>query len=139
MKNIFLANSIYLFHIFIILFVVLAPFFPYTNILILHITFCVSLLVHWLANSNECSLSRLESYFRGMDTTCTFSHQFIAPVYDISQSEWDKVCYLIVVAVMSISIYRLVNHPKMEYFLKCVNKESSFLKKLNCLTILLSP
>ena len=123
----------------VILFVLLAPFFNYTNILILHITFSVSLLVHWLSNSNECSLSRLESYFRGIDNTCTFSHQFIAPIYDISQTNWDTMCYLIVLVTMCISMYRLFSHPKMNMFLKCYNSETTLKNKLSCFSILLSP
>lgn len=123
----------------VILFVLFAPFFNYTNILILHITFSLSLLVHWFTNSNECSLSRLESYFRGMDSTCTFSHQFIAPIYDVSQTNWDTICYAIVFITMGLSIYKLAIHPKMNIFKKCYNNEESFLNKMKCLSILLSP
>jgi hypothetical protein len=139
MKNIFLANMIYIFHILVILFVLFAPLLNYTNILILHITFCISLLVHWLANSNECSLSRMESYFRGIDNTCTFSHQFIAPIYDISQTNWDTVCYLIVFLTLSISLYRLFSHPKMTIFKDCYKKGDYLQDKLSCFSILLSP
>ena len=123
----------------VILFVVLAPFFNYTNILVLHITFCVSLLVHWVSNSNECSLSRMESYFRGIDNTCTFSHQFIAPIYDISQTDWDTICYIIVFISMSISIFRLFRHPKTVLFTECYKKSQSFYEQLKCFSILLSP
>lgn len=123
----------------VILFVLFAPLAPLTNILILHITFGVSLLVHWMTNSNECSLSRMESYFRGIDNTCTFSHQFIAPIYDISQTNWDIICYVIVLVTMSISIYKLFIHPKMTTFINCWKNGESFKDQLLCFSILLSP
>ena len=75
--NIILANIIFVFHIIIILFILIAPFTNKIALLILHIVFSLCLLLHWHLNSNVCSLSILESHLRGLDYTNTFSHQFI--------------------------------------------------------------
>ena len=85
--NIFLANCISIFHTLVVLFVLLAPFIDIPAILILHITFSVCLLIHWWANNNICSLSYIESQLRGTDHTESFTHKFIAPIYDISKTE----------------------------------------------------
>jgi hypothetical protein len=111
--NIILANLIRLFHISIILFVLLAPITSVSYYLILHITLCISLIIHWLANNNMCSLSIVESQLRGIPYTDSFTHQFISPMYDMSKTSWSSICYIIVLLVMSISIYKLYTSGKI--------------------------
>ena len=108
--NIILANLIYVFHICVILFVLFAPFTNIPALLILHITFSFSLMVHWAANSNACSLTLIESYFRNTDVTDTFTHSFISPIYDISSTEWNNIVWIITIIVMCISLYKLINN-----------------------------
>jgi hypothetical protein len=109
--NVILANLIYIFHICIILFVLFAPFTNIPALLILHITFSFSLMVHWAFNSNACSLTLIESYFRNTDVTDTFTHAFISPIYDISATEWNNIVWIITIIVMCISLYKLIIHP----------------------------
>lgn len=130
--NIFLANCIYVFHIFVILFVLLAPFIDIPAILILHITFSICLLVHWWANNNICSLSYIESQLRGTDRTESFTHKFIAPIYDISKTEWSRFCKIITIILLCISLYNLYYSKKTAEIFKCYNKliqDEEFLKK----------
>lgn len=112
MKSEFLANLIWLFHVFIVLFVLLAPFTDIPCILILHITFCISLITHWYGNSNMCSLSVLESNLRGLPYTESFSHKFISGIYDVSKTSWSKFCYFITIFVLLLSVYKLSNSKK---------------------------
>lgn len=117
--NDILANIIFLFHTMIILFVLFAPFINIPSILILHITFCICLLLHWYQNSNVCSLTLLEAKLRNIDhPSKSFTHQFIAPMYDISNTEWSKICYIVTIIVMSISIYNLKKSNKFNKFLE---------------------
>lgn len=130
--NIFLANCIYVFHIFVILFVLLAPFIDIPAILILHITFSICLLVHWWANNNICSLSYIESQLRGTDRTESFTHKFIAPIYDISKTEWSRFCKIITIILLCISLYNLYYSKKTAKIFECYNKliqDEEFLKK----------
>ncbi len=114
-----LADIIYVFHIFIILFVILAPFSNYSPILLLHVTGCISLLIHWYANNNMCSLTLIESKLRGIEEYESFSHKFIAPIYDISKTSWSKICYVITLTVFTISLYKLINHTNWINMLQC--------------------
>lgn len=119
--NIPLANLISFFHLFIILFVIFAPISNTPSILILHVTFCISLIIHWLANNNECSLTFFESKLRGLDKTDSFSYKFIAPIYDISKTEWSKICYIITFIVLCISLYKLYNSKRVAKAFQCYN------------------
>ena len=112
--NIILADIIYYFHIIVVLFVIFAPFTNIISILLLHITFCICLLIHWKMNSNVCSLTVFEGYLRGVDRTNTFTHQFIAPMYDISSSTWCDISTLIVIIVLFISLCKIFKSPKLK-------------------------
>jgi serine/threonine protein kinase len=114
--NAFLADVIWWFHLFVVLFVLLAPFSSTPYILLLHFVFCVSLLVHWAANSNSCSLSLLESQLRGVPYTKSFSHQFIAPIYDVSKTSWSNFLYTITFFVMFVSFYKLYRSNSFSNF-----------------------
>jgi len=107
-----LANFISIFHSLIILFVLLAPFTKYAPILILHITFCISLLVHWIGNNNACSLTLLECSLRGIQPTQSYTHKFIAPMYDISSTSWSIICYIVTIFLMMLSIFFLYNDQR---------------------------
>jgi len=117
--SIFLANAIKAFHTLIILFILLGPFLNSPALWVLHITFSISLLVHWLTNNNVCSLSIFEAKLRGLDYTDSFSHQFIAPIYDISKTQWSQLCYIITITLMSISIYYLYNSKAFSNAIRC--------------------
>ena len=124
-QNIYLANFIYVLHILVILFVIFAPFSNIPSILIIHIAFSFSLLVHWIANNNACSLTYLESQLRGIDVKDSFTYQFISPVYDISKTDWSRICYTITIIVLIISIYKLSNSKAFSKSLKCYNDLSN--------------
>lgn len=118
-QNTFLANIIYVFHILVILFVIFAPFSNIPSILIIHIAFSFSLLVHWIANNNACSLTYMESKLRGIDVKESFTHQFISPVYDISKTDWSKICYIATIILLMISVYKLATSKAFSKSLKC--------------------
>lgn len=129
--NIFLANMIYVFHTLVIIFILLAPFCNIPSLLILHVTFSFSLLVHWYNNNNECSLTYMEAKLRGLDRTESFSHKFISPLYDISKTEWSKYCYIITIILMCVSIYYLYHSDKVSQAWKCFNDTSKELEYKN--------
>jgi hypothetical protein len=134
--SILLANLIFIFHCLVVLFVLFAPFTNIPSLFILHITFCFSLMVHWYSNSNVCSLSIMESYLRGDSRENTFTHQFIAPIYDISDSEWNYIVWIVTIIVLLISIYKLYNSEKLKIALECYRETqpegSKFMHFINC-------
>lgn len=135
-KSVLLANLIFIFHCLVVLFVLFAPFTNIPALFILHITFCFSLIVHWYSNSNVCSLSIMESYLRGDCRENTFTHQFIAPIYEISESEWNYIVWIATIILLFISIYKLYHSEKLKIALECFRETQSegsrFTHFINC-------
>ena len=139
--NIILAEIIRIVHIGIILFVIFGPLSPIPAILILHITFCICLLVHWHGNSDHCSLSLIESNLRGIEYNECFSHQFISPIYNISDKWVSKLCYIITYIALFLSIYFLYNsdrwtivnecYAKTKEYININNEKINFIQKVN--------
>jgi hypothetical protein len=134
-----LADIVSVFHALVVAFVLLTPFL--TNIpyfLFLHATFGFSLLIHWYFNSNVCFLSVVESKLRGLDYTQSFTHQFIAPVYDISKTTWSNVSYSITLFVIGLSIYKLSKSKRMKQAIECFNDQEtkSMQKFVKCMQLL---
>lgn len=103
-----------IFHLIVIIFVLTAPFVFGCSplILILHIVFCFSLMVHWYSNNDICCLSEFEAYVTGKDRVDTFSHSLIAPMYNFPPQVWSQFCYILTGGLMVISIYKLVKCEK---------------------------
>jgi len=134
-KNEFLADCIFYFHIFVVLFIVFMPFLDVPPVfLILHITSCVCLMLHWYSNSDICSLTVIEGQLRGVDRTETFTHKFISPIYKITSTEWSNIVWLVTFIVMCVSIYKLYHTDKFKIALKCYydSKEFSLQHTIAC-------
>lgn len=124
-SNLLLANFISILHMFVVLFVIFAPFSNILYILILHVSFAICLLLHWRNNSDVCSLSILESKLRGLDYTETYMHKLISPIYTISESQLAKWCYIITIIAMFVSIYKIYNSPKTHEIIECIREINS--------------
>lgn len=121
--NSLLADAIWVFHLLVVAFVVVAPLTQLPALHILHITFSLSLLVHWYCNSNVCSLSMIESKLRGLDYTESFTHRIVAPIYDISKTTWSKFCYTVTIILLCVSIYKLIYSPKWKQAWEAYNQK----------------
>lgn len=128
-----LAFIIRIIHYMIIAFILLAPFSNLAPLLILNITGCWSLLVHWSANNDVCCLTLLEGQLRGIDYQKGFLHQFISPVYKISDKNLSNVSHYVVVMSMLISFYNLLETKSFAKAKKCYENNGSI---LDCLKIL---
>lgn len=120
--NIILANCISVFHALVVLFVLFAPWCNIPYFLILHATFCISLLVHWYFNSNVCSLSVMESQLRGLNYTESFTHKFIGPVYEVTQTSWAAVCWTLTICLFLVSVYKIYYCEKWTIVFEHYNK-----------------
>lgn len=103
----FLADIVFVFHLFVVIFILLGESSTVPGILMLHAMSCFTLVIHWYFNSNICALSIIESSLRGVDMIETISHRFISPIYDISETNWIWFCYILTMTLGSISIYKL--------------------------------
>jgi hypothetical protein len=123
-----LANCISVFHILIIVFVLLAPFSNIPYIHVLHIAGSLTLFVHWAFNNNTCALSVIESKLRGLDYTESYSHKFIAPLYNISQTDWSNVVWIVTATAMSISLYKLYHSDKLRRAIECYKTKNNIIE-----------
>jgi len=105
--NNYLADIIYYFHILIILFIIITPFTNITLLLILHVTFCLCLFMHWYYNSDICFLTVLECQLRGIKKINSFTYQFIKSIYNISSSKYNKLIWCTTLLMCFISIKNL--------------------------------
>lgn len=81
-------------------------------VLLLHTVGAFTLLVHWLANNDACSLTLLECTLRGIPKDQAISQRFIGPLYNISDNTQTQLIYLVTIALMFWSIYKLYNNNK---------------------------
>lgn len=128
----FLANCIWFFHLTVILIILILPFTNVPSLLLMHSVFSISLLTHWYFNSNTCSLTLLESTLRGIPNDKSFSHQFISPIYDMSNSDWSNTCYIVVICLMSISLYKFLKSDTLQESIKCLKSDKTIREKFKC-------
>lgn len=97
---------IQLVHLCLIILTVITPFVEWeTNqklILILHITWCLSLLVHWYFNNDVCALTFFEQMITKKDMSEGFIYNIISPIYKITSIE----IKIITILLMCVSIYK---------------------------------
>jgi hypothetical protein len=134
--NLLLANIISIFHLIVILFMIITPFFDIPMLLFLHIMFALCLMIHWYSNSNACSLTLLEHKLRGIRETNTYSYKFIAPIYDISNTDLSNIIWIITLILLYISINNLLRSKTIkntikEYHKQKINNNFSYIKLLN--------
>lgn len=130
----FLANCIWAFHVIVVLFVLLAPFSDMPILMILHIAFVFNLLIHWFNNSNVCSLSLMESKLRGIPYTNSFTHQFVGPMFDISERSWSNMSYVVTILLLFVSFYNLYHSRRLQKFKECYNQNRQNLGFFEALT-----
>lgn len=103
-----LANIIFTIHAAVIVWSIATPFITNeTGMLVIHIAFVLGVMFHWMMNSNLCALSVIEAYMRNVHYTESFMHRLIGPIYDIHESEWITICYIVCAIVISVSIFKL--------------------------------
>ncbi len=61
----FLCNLIFLLHVLLVLFVIIAPFTRDFRVQLIHAVVVPSILIHWAFNDNTCCLTVLEGCLRG--------------------------------------------------------------------------
>ena len=119
MRDIFLIiilRSISIIHLLIMLYILIIPFMNDNLLLIIHILIVPFIMLHWLMNDNNCSLTLIEKSLRKQmygtsDLTC-FTCQLIEPIYDFNK-KFDQffvmsvLIYTLMVLLLMISLYKL--------------------------------
>lgn len=107
MYNDILAFMIYVFHSMIVAFVILGWMSMDPMVVLLHFTWCITLVFHWYMNNDICSLSLLEGSIRGINYKQSFVARFISPLYNISNTCAEKICWIITSIGIILSGYKL--------------------------------
>ena len=115
MLNNIIAFCVYIFHSIVVAFIVLGWSSGDPMVVLLHFTSCFTLLLHWYMNNDICSLSMMESAIRGINYKKGFVARFISPIYNISNTQAEKLCWFITVIGLCVSGYKLYKFYKYCY------------------------
>jgi hypothetical protein len=111
-----LANIVQGIHLLIAGFILFAPLSNMILILMIHFVSVISLITHWKMNSNMCFLTLLEGYIRGTPRQNTFMYSVIAPVYNISSTQWGEVVTIITLILGFISLTKILALINLEVY-----------------------
>lgn len=103
----------------IMAFVVFAPFLYYAPVTIIHIMFCILLMLHWITNQNICFLTVLEAKFKNKPLDQTLIHEILEPIYKIQENSLNILIWTFTISITLYSIYTLY---KNENFQKSITK-----------------
>ena len=113
--NQFILYLINIFHVIIILFVVLSPFLNINFLLLLHAVVFPFIMLHWMANDNNCILTLIEKKIR-MEISGTlpknsdcFTCILIEPIYDFKSKNQSssKFIYIGTILLLLITLFRI--------------------------------
>lgn len=113
MKSELLANVIWLLHLLFVLWVVIVPFTNSSYMLVLHLILMPFIWCHWLLNSDVCALTLAERYFRGVDSTESFFHNLVSPVYTLSDSSVGRLAWIVSIALWTLTLTKVLRRPAM--------------------------
>ncbi len=107
-----LADVIFLIHILIFVFLLIAPFSTNHRILLVELVFIIGILIHWWFGNSECCLTVLEKHLRNeTDDTKTIFGRIFGTVYtfgnDKSIVQWG-LYVLFLIALYRIKITRAI-------------------------------
>jgi hypothetical protein len=100
------ANTIFVIHLLIVLFVFLTPFIGTQDAMFLNFMFMSAILMHWIGSDSTCCLTVLEQYLRDeTDPEQTFMGKIMGPVYTFGNEKF--LTQLGLFLLMMITLYRL--------------------------------
>jgi hypothetical protein len=101
-----LADVIFLIHILIFVFLLIAPFSTNHRILLVELVFILGIIVHWWFGNSECCLTVLEKHIRNEpgDTKTIFGRIF-GTVYTFGNDK--LITQLGLLTLFMITLYRI--------------------------------
>ena len=97
-----------------VLFVVLTPFFGNNYFLMLHVMSIPFMMLHWVANDNNCALTLMEKKIREkiygkVNKNDCFTCKIIEPIYDFKNNYKERATFIYSVTTLLwlISLYKL--------------------------------
>lgn len=109
--NALLANLVKLLHVLFIAWVVITPFTHSKPLLVLHLIIVPFLWLHWAVNDDTCALTILECKLRGVDSSRSFFHRLVSPVYKISNADAKSMAWAASVVLWLLTARKVMAHP----------------------------
>jgi hypothetical protein len=113
MKSAFWANVVRLLHVMFVVWVLWVPFSNNEPMLVLYMFVIPFLWMHWLLNQDTCALTLLERYLRGVDSSESFMHNVVSPVYVIRDDQLRAVCWVASAVLWLIALRKVLKRPAM--------------------------
>jgi hypothetical protein len=111
------ATFIRLLHYAFIMFYVIAPFTQNSSLLLLHLMTGPLLWVHWYTLSDECSLTLIECWFRGIPYSQrqeSFFFNVVSPIYKFkSDAEVRKFIWIASIILWLITLAKVLHNPSI--------------------------
>lgn len=116
----FLLYLIITLHTLLVLFMILIPFFGKNYLLFIHAIIGITIIIHWIANNNTCSLTIIEYKLREcitnkpIDQSDCFMARLIDPIYDFKKNNNTKstFIYIMLWSLILLSSYKLHRNYK---------------------------
>ncbi len=121
-----LVQFVQFMHLLGILFIVAVPFQDEVNWLVVHVSACLSIFTHWLANDNTCFMSLVEAKLRGIPKDHSFIHSMVAPIYDMNKEQTCYLTYFLLFCLMSISLYKIFTSDRWKECVSLYSKTRQF-------------
>jgi hypothetical protein len=114
--NTFAANLIFILHLLFIAFYSVVPFLDFTRfpeLAILHLATGPLLFIHWIFNSQECALTRLEMFFRGeTNQNNSFFYNLVAPIYSpTDDATLKQIIWVLAIGLWLITVTKFIKNP----------------------------
>ncbi len=121
---------IYIIHLIVLLFVIVAPFTNSNYLLFMHSIIVPFIMLHWLLNNDNCAATMIEKYARGggtsevKDEDC-ISYKIVAPIYNLTKdyADYSTITWTVTISLWLISLSKL--------YMKYQNGEIKKIKDLN--------
>jgi hypothetical protein len=114
-----ILRLITLLHAAFIIFILTVPFIGSNYLLLLHLIVTPFVLLHWVVNDNNCTISLTESYIRkelfGInDVNDCLSCRLIQPIYDFKNNNktMTDVIYIVITSLIAINALHLTYRYK---------------------------
>lgn len=108
------ASLVAVLHALFLAWVLLAPWLPQWEMVVLHALVMPFLMLHWLLNDDTCFLTWLECRLRGVPTSGSFVHSIVSPVYRLSETQASGLAWGLGLVLWGISLHRLYARHRHE-------------------------
>jgi len=109
------ADIIWVLHIAFIAWFIIVPFTNNYPMLVLHLFTGPLLFLHWILNSDECSLTLIEMKLRGI-SECkeSFFWNLVSPIYKPQSDKMTRqIVWILSLFLWGVTLSKAIRHPEI--------------------------